>query len=146
MQPPVLSCVGARRAVPNDIVVHIRMLDKTAQLQQEAVGVLGINLIHAAFTRGDDTAAIISSLLEELSRSRIEVRVSGGPLSRILACAKRWALPVGVSRTLLFCCASRQCNMCVAFDCSGSSDSQQFLVLWCVCCCVEASAVGFSHP
>ena len=55
-------------------MVHIRMLDNTAQLQQEAVGVLGINLIHAAFTLGDDTAAIISSLLAELSRSRIEAR------------------------------------------------------------------------
>ena len=62
------------RTPPNDIVVHIRMLDRTAQLQQEAVGVLGINLIHAAFTGGDDTAAIIGTLLEELSRSRIEAR------------------------------------------------------------------------
>ena len=62
--------------MPNDIVVHIRMLDGTAQLQQEAVGVLGINLIHAAFTLGDDTAAIISSLLAELSRSRLEARAA----------------------------------------------------------------------
>ena len=65
---------GMRRTPPNDIVVHIRMLDRTAQLQQEAVGVLGINLIHAAFYGGDDTAAIISKLLEELNRSRIEAR------------------------------------------------------------------------
>ena len=53
--------------------MHIRMLDKTAQLQQEAVGVLGINLIHAAFTMGDNTAQIIGSLLDELSRTRVEV-------------------------------------------------------------------------
>lgn len=55
------------------MVMHIRMLDKTAQLQQEAVGVLGINLIHAAFTKGANTAAIIGSLLDELSRARVEV-------------------------------------------------------------------------
>ena len=55
------------------MVMHIRMLDKTAQLQQEAVGVLGINLIHAAFNKGANTAAIIGSLLDELSRSRVEV-------------------------------------------------------------------------
>jgi hypothetical protein len=61
---------------PNDIVVHIRMLDRTAQLQQEAVGVLGINLMHAAFYGGDDTAAIIGRLLDELSRSRIEARLN----------------------------------------------------------------------
>ncbi len=53
--------------------MHIRMLDKTAQLQQEAVGVLGINLIHACFTKRNDTAAIIGSLLDELSRARVEV-------------------------------------------------------------------------
>ena len=65
---------------PNDIVVHIRMLDRTAQLQQEAVGVLGINLMHAAFYGGDDTAAIIGRLLDELSRTRIEARALGGGL------------------------------------------------------------------
>jgi hypothetical protein len=54
-------------------MIHIRMLDKSAQLQQEAVGVLGINLIHAAFYMGGDTGAIISSLLNELTRARIEV-------------------------------------------------------------------------
>ncbi|CAL8463537.1 g3071 [Coccomyxa elongata] len=58
---------------PNTIVIHIRMLDNTAQAQQEAVGVLGINLIHAAFYMGGDSGAIIGSLLNELSRSRIEV-------------------------------------------------------------------------
>ena len=57
------------------MVMHIRMLDKTAQLQQEAVGVLGINLIHACFTMGDNTAAIIGCLLEELSRARVEVSI-----------------------------------------------------------------------
>ena len=61
------------RTEPNTVVMHIRMLDKTAQLQQEAVGVLGINLIHAAFTKGANTAAIIGSLLDELSRARVEV-------------------------------------------------------------------------
>ncbi|KAK9917589.1 hypothetical protein WJX75_006149 [Coccomyxa subellipsoidea] len=58
---------------PNTVMIHIRMLDKSAQLQQEAVGVLGINLIHAAFYMGGDTGAIISSLLNELTRARIEV-------------------------------------------------------------------------
>ena len=61
------------RQEPNTVVMHIRMLDKTAQLQQEAVGVLGINLIHACFTMGNNTAAIIGCLLEELSRTRVEV-------------------------------------------------------------------------
>lgn len=61
------------RREPNTVMIHIRMLDKSAQLQQEAVGVLGINLIHAAFYMGGDTGAIISLLLNELTRARIEV-------------------------------------------------------------------------
>ncbi len=71
------------RQEPNTIVIHIRMLDNTAQAQQEAVGVLGINLIHAAFYMGGDSAAIIGSLLNELSRSRIEV----GPLHFLKHCS-----------------------------------------------------------
>ena len=66
-------CLLLHRQEPNTVVMHIRMLDKTAQLQQEAVGVLGINLIHACFTMGDNTAAIIGCLLEELNRARVEV-------------------------------------------------------------------------
>ena len=66
------------RQEPNTVVMHIRMLDKTAQLQQEAVGVLGINLIHACFTMGDNTAPIIGCLLEELSRARVEVSAKSG--------------------------------------------------------------------
>ena len=55
-------------------MIHIRMLDSTAQLQQEALGVLGVNFIHAALSLGSDVSAIISSLFSDLSRSRMEVR------------------------------------------------------------------------
>jgi hypothetical protein len=34
---------------PNDIVLHINMRDHSNTLQQEAIGILGVNLIHAAF-------------------------------------------------------------------------------------------------
>lgn len=61
------------RQEPNIITMHVRMLDSTAQLQQEALGVLGVNFIHAALTKGSDTNSIINSLLDDLSRSRIEV-------------------------------------------------------------------------
>jgi hypothetical protein len=33
---------------PNDILLHINLLDPT-NLQQEAIGILGVNLIYAAF-------------------------------------------------------------------------------------------------
>lgn len=34
---------------PNDIVLHINMRDSSNPLQQEAIGILGVNLIYAAF-------------------------------------------------------------------------------------------------
>ncbi len=61
------------RQEPNVVMMHVRMLDATAQLQQEALGVLGVNFIHAALTKGSDVNGIINSLLDDLSRSRIEV-------------------------------------------------------------------------
>ena len=65
--------VWVHRSQPSSIMIHIRMLDSTAQLQQEALGVLGVNFIHAALTMGDDVSSIISSLFSDLSRSRLEV-------------------------------------------------------------------------
>ena len=36
-------------AEPSDIVVHVRMLDTTAEAQQDALGIIGVNLIYGAF-------------------------------------------------------------------------------------------------
>ena len=54
-------------------MLHTRMLDGTAQLQQEALGVLGVNFIHGVLTKGSDFGAIIGGLLDELDRDRLEV-------------------------------------------------------------------------
>ena len=54
-------------------MVHCRMLDATAQQQQEALGVLGVNIVHGALTYGSDHAAIIAYLMDDLNRSRMEV-------------------------------------------------------------------------
>ena len=62
-----------RRQEANTIMVHCRMLDATAQQQQEALGVLGVNIVHGALTHGSDHAAIINSLMDDLNRSRMEV-------------------------------------------------------------------------
>ena len=39
---------GAPGKEPNDIVIHARLFDKDNIKQQEAVGVIGVNLVHAA--------------------------------------------------------------------------------------------------
>lgn len=58
---------------PNDITIHVRMLDKENILQQQALGIIGVNLIYGAFYYKDDPTRIVKSLLDQLSLDRIEV-------------------------------------------------------------------------
>jgi hypothetical protein len=57
---------------PNDIVLHVRMLDNDNQLQAQAIGVLGVNLIFACYRYNDDPETLVESLLDNL-RGRVKV-------------------------------------------------------------------------
>ena len=54
-------------------MLHCRMLDSTAQLQQEALGILGVNLVHGALSKAGQHYQVLAGLMDDLSRSRIEV-------------------------------------------------------------------------
>jgi hypothetical protein len=58
---------------PSEVVVHAHLGDREAARQQEALGVLGVNLIHGAFYRRKDPADLVAALLDELSRERDEI-------------------------------------------------------------------------
>jgi hypothetical protein len=58
---------------PSEVIVHAHLRDRTAVRQQEALGVLGVNLIHGAYYRWKEPADLIASLLDELSRERVEI-------------------------------------------------------------------------
>lgn len=60
-------------AAPSDIIVHVRMLDNDGGAQQEALGVVGVNLIHAAFHYFTQPKKIIEALVDDLEPCRIEV-------------------------------------------------------------------------
>ncbi len=57
----------------SQIVLHVRMLDVEASLQQEAIGVLGINLLHGAFFQHHEPESLVESLLDRLTTGRIEI-------------------------------------------------------------------------
>ena len=63
----------APQSEPSDIILHVRMWDKEAVLQQEALGIIGSNLIYGAFYLRDDPSKLIRSLQDNLSHDRIEV-------------------------------------------------------------------------
>jgi hypothetical protein len=58
---------------PSEIIIHVRMLDTENVREQQALGLIGVNLIYAAFTYRNDPATVIESLLDDLSRDRIEI-------------------------------------------------------------------------
>jgi hypothetical protein len=54
-------------------VMHVRMLDVEAWLQQEALGIVGVNLLYGAFFQQHEPDRLIESLLDRLSTGRIEI-------------------------------------------------------------------------
>ncbi|HAB19486.1 MAG TPA: nicotinate-nucleotide adenylyltransferase [Verrucomicrobiales bacterium] len=60
-------------AGPSDIIMHVRMWDRENLQQQEALGILGVNLIHAALYLHWHADGIVNALLDNLSIDRIEV-------------------------------------------------------------------------
>src|SRR2546422_7789079 len=69
------------RGQPSQIIIHVRLLDEANVEQQEALGVIGVNLLHGAFYHSQPEK-LISSLHENLAPGRIEVDMIkfSGPL------------------------------------------------------------------
>jgi hypothetical protein len=90
---------------PNDLVLHIRLLDNDTQLQQQAVGKLGVNMVYAVFRYANDPETLLLSLMDGLHR-RIKidmVRLNGPDYeffdNRLLSL---WAIKHGMSEVAMF--------------------------------------------
>jgi hypothetical protein len=57
----------------SQIVIHVRMLDGENALQQEALGIVGVNLLYGAFYYDEDPELLIESLLDGLTTQRIAI-------------------------------------------------------------------------
>lgn len=57
----------------NEVVLHINLQDPTNLQQQEAVGILGVNLIYAAGHHLDSPEDFLAGLFEDLSLERMEI-------------------------------------------------------------------------
>ena len=57
----------------NEIILHIRLLDQENIDQQEALGTVGVNLIHGAFYLRKDPKALIAALVDDLTPWRVEI-------------------------------------------------------------------------
>jgi hypothetical protein len=61
------------RTEPNEIIIHVRMLDPRNLQQQEAIGIVGVNLIHGAYFLTENPEALVESLVDDLAPGRIEI-------------------------------------------------------------------------
>ena len=57
---------------PNDFLIHVRLKDQEARLQQETIGIIGTNLMYGCFNESDPKE-ILSQLYDNLSRDNFEI-------------------------------------------------------------------------
>lgn len=57
----------------NEIVLHLRFKETDARLQQETLGILGVNLIYGAFYLNDNPKELVKSFYHNLGNHQIEI-------------------------------------------------------------------------
>jgi len=71
---------------PSEIIIHAAINDSESVLEQEALGILGVNLIYGAFYCDCEPKVVIGSLMDGLNRRRAEIdmiRFSGPAFSKV---------------------------------------------------------------
>ncbi len=61
------------RAKESQILLHVRMLDKDNLQQQEALGIVGTNLIYNCYYCQNDRARFVQTLMDNLSPERLKI-------------------------------------------------------------------------
>jgi hypothetical protein len=58
---------------PSEITIHVRLTDDEADQQQEALGIIGVNLVYGAVFHSGEPRVLIASLLDQVTTARAEV-------------------------------------------------------------------------
>ena len=58
---------------PNDVLLHVNMRDASNVLQQQAIGILGVNLIYAAFYEVHTQESFLAGLSQDVVAERVEI-------------------------------------------------------------------------
>jgi hypothetical protein len=64
---------GELGQAPSDLIVHIKMHDKTNNLQAKAIGKLGVNMVNACFTKNESVEDLVSELMDHLTPGNVEI-------------------------------------------------------------------------
>ena len=57
----------------SEIIIHTKLLDLVSTNEQEALGILGVNLVYSAFYLHQDPRSAMTTLMDGLNRYRIEI-------------------------------------------------------------------------
>ena len=60
-------------AEPSDVLIHVHLVDKDAVHEQEALGIVGVNLAYGAFYHHSEPTTLIESLIDGLGLGRVEI-------------------------------------------------------------------------
>ena len=69
----------------NDFTLHVKMKDSNSHLQQEAIGILGVNMVYACFNYHNDLHVFIQSLVDGI-KDRVDIdmlRLEGADFKNI---------------------------------------------------------------
>jgi hypothetical protein len=58
---------------PNDVIFHVRMKEEEASLQQETIGVMGVNLVYGAFHIRNNPEELLKSLYDNIAKYKVEI-------------------------------------------------------------------------
>ena len=58
---------------PNDLIMHVALRDNHRHLQQQTIGILGVNLIYACYYHHDDADELLLSLMDHVDRDRFDI-------------------------------------------------------------------------
>ncbi|MGF1924978.1 MAG: nicotinamide mononucleotide adenylyltransferase [Bacteroidia bacterium] len=59
--------------LPNEIFFHVRLLDTDVNMQQRVLGIIGVNLVYAAFYHHHEPKVMIESLADNLTVGSVEI-------------------------------------------------------------------------
>src|SRR5262249_10310164 len=102
---------AAAGAEPSDLLLHVALRDNDVDRQRSALGILGVNLVHAAYREKLEPGPFLTRLFEGLSLDRLEIDVIelAGPAFAGQD-SRTWcleALRQGMTRGLLFDASGR---------------------------------------
>ena len=66
----------SQKGIPNEVVIHVRLKENDSLLQQQTLGILGVNLIWACFNHIKTPNTFLQSLLDNLDTDRVEVTMA----------------------------------------------------------------------